>query len=64
LKQATEVLVYFAPGSQSPITLLELGLHAASGKVTIVCPPGFWRRGNVEIVADKYNIPLYELRTP
>lgn len=59
LERADVVLVYFAPASQSPITLLELGLHAASGKVLLACPDGFWRKGNVDIVAKHHGIPAY-----
>lgn len=50
---------YFAPGSVSPITLLELGLYAPSGRVMVCCPPGFWRDGNVEAICTRYEIPLY-----
>ncbi len=53
------ILFYFKKDSQSPITLLELGLYANSGKVLVVCEDGFWRKGNVDIVCSKYNIPLY-----
>lgn len=48
--------VYFDPATKSPITLLELGLHARSGKLVVCCPKGFWRRGNVEIVCNRYSI--------
>lgn len=61
IKEADYVLVYFASGSQSPITLLELGiLTATPKKVVVVCEDGFWRKGNVEIVCDLYGIPMYE----
>ena len=40
----------------SPITLLELGIHAKSRKLIVYCPEGFWRKGNVDIVCEKYNI--------
>lgn len=56
---ADKILIYFAPDTKSPITLLELGLYAASGKVTVCCPSGFWRRGNIEMVCARYNIPLF-----
>lgn len=52
--------MYFSPNTKSPISLLELGLFARSGKVRVVCPEGFWRKGNVDIVCQYYNIPLYE----
>jgi len=59
-QRADVILMYFAPGSKSPITLLELGLFVHTQKLFICCPSGFWRRGNVEIVADRYRLPLYE----
>jgi hypothetical protein len=58
LERATRVAMYFAPGSQAPITLLELGLIARSGRLVVACPEGFWRRGNVEIVCARYAVPL------
>jgi len=33
---------------------------AASKKILLVSPQGFWRRGNLEIVADRYRIPLVD----
>ena len=56
LDLAETILMYFAPGTKSPISLLELGLYAASGKMIVVCPEGFWRKGNVDIVCARYNI--------
>ena len=60
LERADVILMYFAPGSKSPITLLELGLFAHMQKLFICCPVGFWRRGNVEVVADRYDLSLFE----
>lgn len=48
--------MYFDPNTQSPISLLELGLHARGGKLIVLCPEGFWRKGNVDIVCEKYNV--------
>ncbi len=56
---ADKIFMYFAPETKSPISLLELGLYASSGKMIVVCPDGFWRKGNVEMVCKRYNIPLY-----
>ena len=53
------IVVYFDPKTKSPITLLEVGLHAASGKMLLCCPDGFWRKGNIEVVCDRYGIPLF-----
>lgn len=60
LEEADHILMYFAPGTKSPISLLELGLHAKDEKLIVVCPDGFWRKGNVEIVCLREGIWLYE----
>jgi hypothetical protein len=56
---AQVIFMYFAPESKSPISLLELGMHASSGKMIVCCPKEFWRRGNVEMVCDRFCVPLY-----
>ena len=56
--RATMIAMYFEPSTQSPITLLELGLFANSDKLIVCCPDGFWRKGNVEIVCQRYQIPM------
>lgn len=56
LEASDIVVMYFAPGSQSPISLMEFGLYAKTGKLIVLCPNGFWRKGNVDIVSEKYNI--------
>ena len=57
LDQATYIAMFLSARSKAPISLLELGLYAASGRLIIACEPGFWRRGNVEIIAARYRIP-------
>jgi hypothetical protein len=61
LDRATHIIMNLLPDTKSPISLLELGLYAASGKLIICCPAGFWRKGNVDIVAERYGIPVYEV---
>lgn len=56
--QATVIAMYFAPDTKAPITLLELGLFARSGKVIVCCPHGYWRHGNIEVVCRRYGVPL------
>lgn len=56
LERADKILMYFDPQTKSPISLLELGLFARSGKLVVVCPEGFWRKGNVDIVCERYGI--------
>lgn len=60
LDNASVVCVYFDPNGKAPITLMELGLQASSGKVVVCCPEGYWRRGNVQIVCNRYNIPMVD----
>lgn len=57
-EEANVIFMYFAPATKSPITLLELGLFARSGKLIVCCPDGFWRKGNVEVVCQRFGIPL------
>jgi len=52
------IVLCFDPTTKSPISLLELGLYANSGKLIVHCPEGFWRKGNVDIVCRKYKIPM------
>ena len=59
LDRADIIPLYFAKDTQSPISLLELGLHAQSGKLIVYCDDTFWRKGNIEIVCSRYGIPLF-----
>ena len=58
MEKSDLIVMYFDPNSKSPITLLELGLHARSGKLIVCCPDGFWRKGNVDIVCEKYGVKM------
>lgn len=60
LEFADIIVMYFAPGSKSPISLLEFGLYAKSNKLMVICPDGFWRKGNVEIVSERYQVKIFE----
>ena len=57
-ERATVIAMYFAPPTKAPVTLLELGLFARSGKVIVCCPDGYWRKGNVEVVCARYGMPV------
>ena len=50
------ILMYLQPNTMSPISMLELGLYANSGKMVVCCPDGFWRKGNIDIVCENHNI--------
>lgn len=55
------VVMHFVPDTMSPITLLELGLCVQARRPLIVsCPDGFWRKGNVEIICERYDVTLVE----
>lgn len=56
LEHADVIAMYFAPSTKSPVSLLELGLFAHTDKLIVCCPDGFWRKGNVDIVCEKYSI--------
>jgi hypothetical protein len=59
LEQADLIFMYFSPETKSPISLLELGLHANDRKMIVCCPDGFWRKGNVEITCARHRIPMF-----
>ncbi len=64
MERADVIAMYFAPTSRGPVTLLELGLHAASGKLIVCCPEGFWRKGNVDAVCRRHGVhQTHDLRT-
>lgn len=56
LHKADYIALYFDPNTKSPISLLELGLFSNTGKLIVCCPEGFWRKGNVDITCEYYNI--------
>ena len=60
LETASIIAMYFEPGTKSPVSLLELGLFARSGKMVVCCPEGFWRKGNVDIVCERYGVDQVE----
>ena len=54
------ILMHFCEETKSPITLLELGLFCERTPLVVSCPLGFWRRGTVEIVCDRYGVRLLD----
>jgi hypothetical protein len=59
LRDSDLIFMYFSPETKSPISLLELGLHANDRKLIVCCPEGFWRKGNVDIVCTRNNIQCF-----
>jgi hypothetical protein len=59
--KADIVVIYFHPATQAPVSLLEFGLCArVPGKAIVVCPEGYWKRGNVQIVCDIYGVEMVD----
>ena len=59
LESADIIIMFFANDTISPISLLELGLFAQSGKLNVIVESDFWRKGNIDIVCEKFNIKQY-----
>lgn len=53
------IAFYFDPNTKSPVTMLELGLYATSSKIVVYCPEPFWRKGNIDIVGQRYGFPVH-----
>lgn len=60
LEKADIIIMFFANNTKSPISLLEFGLYAQSNKMKVVVEEDFWRKGNIDIVCEKYNIQQYK----
>lgn len=67
LDMCNKVLFNFVEDTKSPITLMELGLRVGlqpmdeyRQNLLVVCPKGFWRRGNVEIVCKRHKVCMIE----
>ena len=59
-ERADLIVMYFEPNTKSPISLLELGLFAKSKKMIVFCPKGYWKKGNVDVVCERYGIKQFE----
>lgn len=60
LEYSDIIAMNFIPGSVSPISLLEFGMYACTGKLIVCCPSTYSRHGNVQAVAKRYNIAITE----
>ena len=59
LEESDVIIMYILGSSKSPISLLEMGLHARSGKMYVICEEDFYRFDNVRITCSFYDIPLF-----
>lgn len=58
-ERCSVIAMHFHPDTKAPISLLELGLFANTGKMVVCCPDGFYRKGNVELVCERAGVPLF-----
>lgn len=56
---ADSVAFFFDQASDAPISLLEFGLAARTGKALVCVSYDYSKRGNIEAVCAKYKIPLF-----
>lgn len=59
LEESDLILMNILPNSKSPITLLEMGLFARSGKLKVFCNNEFYRFDNVRITCETYKVQLF-----
>lgn len=59
MENADVILLFLEANSKSPISMMELGLFADSGKLMVCCEEGFWRKGNIDIVCKRKGIDQY-----
>lgn len=52
------IAVYFGAGTDAPISLLELGLCAKDNKAVVCIQDGYKKKGNVQVVCERYNIKV------
>lgn len=60
LEKADLIVMNLVPETMSPISLMEFGMYCQSGKLVVYCPDGFWRKGNIDVVCDRYHVPQVE----
>lgn len=60
LENASIIVFFFDANTVSPVTMMELGLWASSGKVIVCCDSRFWRAGNIHLVCERYKVPYVE----
>ncbi len=62
LDAADLILMYLQPDTISPISLLELGKYSETDKLIVCCPNNYFRKGNVDILCYRENIPLCDTK--
>ena len=60
LEMSDKIILNFLPHAKSPISLVELGLYAKSGKLIVVCPDEFYQKRYVKTLCDRYGVPFFQ----
>ncbi|URM37665.1 nucleoside 2-deoxyribosyltransferase domain-containing protein [Flavobacterium anhuiense] len=60
LEKADIIIMFFAENTMSPISLLEFGLYAQTNKMKVVVEKNFWRKGNIDIVCERYSVEQFK----
>ncbi len=60
LERSDIIAMYLDPKTRSPISLIEFGQYVNSGKLIVCCPEGFWRKGNIEVMCERNNVPVFD----
>lgn len=60
LDKANLIIMVLSDSSKSPISLLEFGLYAQTGKLIVFCTEKFYRFDNIRLTCEKYFIPLVQ----
>lgn len=58
-EDADMVIFVFTKDSKAPITFLEMGLFGPRKDALVCAEEGFYRQGNLDIVCERYKIPIY-----
>jgi len=60
LEVADYIVMYFDPKTISPVSLIEFGLHAKEEKLIMICPEGYFKKGNIDITCEFYKVKQVE----
>ena len=60
LERADYIFLWFPKDSKAPISFFEAGLYWNSGKLIVGAEPGFYRRRNLELTAERYGVILHD----
>jgi len=65
LERSACALIFLPAAARVPASLLDVGLCVGWGKrIVIAAEPGYWRRGDLEVIARRYAVPLYASLVP